>query len=582
MANKKITSLTELTATPASGDMIPLVDVDDTTGASTGTTKRVSVDNLISEIAVADMTASAVVLESEGIGSNDNDTSFPTSAAVKDYVDSNVTAQDLDFQGDSGGALAIDLDSESLTIAGGTGISTVGSSNTVTASIDATVATLTGTQTLTNKTLTDALGTFTGDPVDIAYGGSGEATAQLAINALTGASSSVTDDYVLTKNSSDNAVWAISPTGPTGATGTAGATWLTGADDPVSGTGSVGDFYINSTSDEWFEKTDVTTWTSSGDFTGDTGVAGPTGSQGDTGATGSQGSTGATGSQGSTGATGSQGNTGATGSQGDAGDTGATGSQGDTGDTGATGSQGDAGATGATGSQGDTGADGDTAISGTPADNQVAVWTGATTIEGTNSLVFDGDNLGIGTDSIDKSGSGKSTIVTLGGDTSNGATIELVGDHGADNSLGEIRFINDRSTNSDKTGAMITGRRAGNNLNGELRFYTTSASSAEQRMSIASGGDVKILESLGIGITPNAKCHIHDASFWGAATPPALGIQSERPAIVLYDDTETVTNVKGILYDDNKLEFSHSLYTANDWGFDERVIDMVIADDGSV
>jgi len=156
MANKKITQMTELGATPASDDKVPLVDVDDTTGSVDVTTKWVSVDNLISEVAVSDMTASAVVTESEGIGSSDNDTSFPTSAAVKDYVDTNVTAQDLDFQGDSGGALAIDLDSETLTVAGGTGIDTVGSSNTVTASIDSTVATLTGTQELTNKTLTDA------------------------------------------------------------------------------------------------------------------------------------------------------------------------------------------------------------------------------------------------------------------------------------------------------------------------------------------------------------------------------------------------------------------------------------------
>ncbi len=65
-----------------------------------------------------------------------------------------MTAQDLDFQGDTGGALSIDLDSESLTIAGGTGLDTVGSGNTVTVNIDSTVATLTGTQTLTNKTLT--------------------------------------------------------------------------------------------------------------------------------------------------------------------------------------------------------------------------------------------------------------------------------------------------------------------------------------------------------------------------------------------------------------------------------------------
>src|SRR6056300_1137283 len=81
-------------------------------------------------------------------------TLVPTQQSVKAYVDSQVTAQDLDFQGDTGGALSIDLDSETLTVAGGTGIDTSGSGNTVTAAIDSTVATLTGTQTITNKTLT--------------------------------------------------------------------------------------------------------------------------------------------------------------------------------------------------------------------------------------------------------------------------------------------------------------------------------------------------------------------------------------------------------------------------------------------
>ena len=37
------------------------------------------------------MSASTLVTESEGISSNDNDTTIPTSAAVKDYVDSNAT-----------------------------------------------------------------------------------------------------------------------------------------------------------------------------------------------------------------------------------------------------------------------------------------------------------------------------------------------------------------------------------------------------------------------------------------------------------------------------------------------------------
>ena len=50
-----------------------------------------------------------------------------TQQSIKAYVDAQLTAQDLDFQGDSGGALAIDLDSETLTIAGGDGLASAGS-----------------------------------------------------------------------------------------------------------------------------------------------------------------------------------------------------------------------------------------------------------------------------------------------------------------------------------------------------------------------------------------------------------------------------------------------------------------------
>jgi hypothetical protein len=109
--------------------------------------------NSLSNVEVADFAASAIVIESEGIGSNDNDTTLPTSAAVKDYVDTQITAEDLDVTTDSG-TIAIDLDSETLTIAGGTGLDSSATSNTVTLAIDSTVTTLTGTQTLTNKTLT--------------------------------------------------------------------------------------------------------------------------------------------------------------------------------------------------------------------------------------------------------------------------------------------------------------------------------------------------------------------------------------------------------------------------------------------
>ena len=96
------------------------------------------------------------ILNEANMASNSS-TQLATQQSIKTYVDAVTTslnAQDLDFQGDSGGALNIDLDTEVLDIAGGTGIDTSGSGNTLTVAIDNTVSTLSGTQTFTNKTLT--------------------------------------------------------------------------------------------------------------------------------------------------------------------------------------------------------------------------------------------------------------------------------------------------------------------------------------------------------------------------------------------------------------------------------------------
>ena len=103
---------------------------------------------------ISDGTIGVTAFVDEDNMASDSATLVPTQQSVKAYVDSQVTAQDLDFQADSGGALSIDLDSEALTLTGGTGIDTSGALNEVTFAIDSTVATLTGTQTLTNKTLT--------------------------------------------------------------------------------------------------------------------------------------------------------------------------------------------------------------------------------------------------------------------------------------------------------------------------------------------------------------------------------------------------------------------------------------------
>ena len=47
-----------------------------------------------SNLTTSSLAASTLVTESEGIGSNDNDTTLPTSAAVKDYVDTQVATED--------------------------------------------------------------------------------------------------------------------------------------------------------------------------------------------------------------------------------------------------------------------------------------------------------------------------------------------------------------------------------------------------------------------------------------------------------------------------------------------------------
>ena len=47
-----------------------------------------------SNLTTSSLSAATLVIESEGIGSNDNDTTLPTSAAVKDYVDTAILTED--------------------------------------------------------------------------------------------------------------------------------------------------------------------------------------------------------------------------------------------------------------------------------------------------------------------------------------------------------------------------------------------------------------------------------------------------------------------------------------------------------
>ena len=84
-----------------------------------------------------------------------SDDTVASAKAIKTYVDAQVGGADLDFSGDTGGSQSIDLDAQTLSLTGGTGIDTTGSAQTMTFAIDtAVVVDKTTAQTLTNKTLT--------------------------------------------------------------------------------------------------------------------------------------------------------------------------------------------------------------------------------------------------------------------------------------------------------------------------------------------------------------------------------------------------------------------------------------------
>ena len=121
------------------------------TATETLTNKTLTAPTLTSAVLNTAVSGSAI-LDEDNMAS-DSATQLATQQSIKAFVEAQVTAEDLDITTDSG-TIAIDLDSETLTIAGGTGIDTTGSSNTITIAVDSTVATLTGSQTLTNKTLT--------------------------------------------------------------------------------------------------------------------------------------------------------------------------------------------------------------------------------------------------------------------------------------------------------------------------------------------------------------------------------------------------------------------------------------------
>ena len=136
------------------GAIVPITDNDIDLGTNSVEFKDAYFDGNVTLDGLVIGSATAITDVDTDLSSvSGSDDTVASAKAIKTYVDAQVTASDLDFSGDSGGSQSIDLDSQSLTLTGGTGIDTSGSAQTMTFAIDSTVATLTGSQSLTNKTI---------------------------------------------------------------------------------------------------------------------------------------------------------------------------------------------------------------------------------------------------------------------------------------------------------------------------------------------------------------------------------------------------------------------------------------------
>ena len=104
MANKKISALSSLGGTPNASDIIPITDVSDTTGSAQGTTKKVTVANLVAASpvqSVAGKTGTVTLSNSDisglGTAATTDSTAYATAAqgATADTALQSVSAGDL-------------------------------------------------------------------------------------------------------------------------------------------------------------------------------------------------------------------------------------------------------------------------------------------------------------------------------------------------------------------------------------------------------------------------------------------------------------------------------------------------------
>lgn len=90
MADTKITALTALTAADPANDVIPIVDVSDTTMAASGTTKKISVNNILSSSPTASGALTVTGLVTAGSATITGDLTVDTSTLKVDSTNNRV------------------------------------------------------------------------------------------------------------------------------------------------------------------------------------------------------------------------------------------------------------------------------------------------------------------------------------------------------------------------------------------------------------------------------------------------------------------------------------------------------------
>ena len=144
MADTKITALTALTAADPINDVIPIVDVSDTTMAASGTTKKISVNNILGASGTATL-ASATITGAATVGTTLGVTGVSTFAAGTALLPALTTTGDTNTgiyypAADTFGVTTAGVERYRVDSSGNVGIGTTPSAKLDVSANDATIA----------------------------------------------------------------------------------------------------------------------------------------------------------------------------------------------------------------------------------------------------------------------------------------------------------------------------------------------------------------------------------------------------------------------------------------------------------